>query len=216
MKIINFKILLLLSSLSLYANSLSAQEIAITERGDSVVLLPNGTWDYFENYVEPEEIEIGRNDSKFLKPKNSSQMLKGLNNAYQLWYNPSTWKRVPAADLNPDADLALKMKRGDVYAMVIYEELEIEVEKLMEISFQNANSMSPDFKIVSSEYRFVNDKELIFMQMEGTVQSMKISYISYYASGKNGSFQFHIYTGQKLVDKYKEEIFNLLNGLIIK
>lgn len=216
MKMCNYKSLFFLSILSLCTNFLTAQEIAITERGDSVVLLSNGTWDYFENYVEPAEIEIGRNDSEFLKPENSNQMLKGLNNAYQLWYNSSIWKRVPAADLNPDADLALKMKKGDVYAMVIYEELEIEVDKLMEISFQNANSMSPDFKIVNTEYRLVNEKELIFMQMEGTVQSMKISYISYYASGENGSFQFHIYTGQRLVDKYKDEIFNLLNGLIIK
>ena len=38
-------ILLLMSQLAV------GQEIAITERGDSVYLFSNGTWDYYDNYL---------------------------------------------------------------------------------------------------------------------------------------------------------------------
>jgi len=215
MQKVNLKALIFLFLLCFFVHALKAQEIAITERGDSVVLLSNGTWDYFENYVEPQKIDISRNSIKFSKPEGSNKAIMGLNDAYKLWFDPSIWKRVPASELNPDADIALKMKKGDVYAMVIYEELEIDVENLVDISFENATSMSPDISMVKKEYRVVNDNDLIHMQMDGLVQGMKISYISYYASSESGSVQFHIYTGQNLVDKYEEEIYDLLNGFIL-
>jgi hypothetical protein len=206
----------LFSILVLLAQSTKAQEIAITERGDSVLLFSNGTWDYYSNYnsIEDELTEIKTNDQVFSKPKTSVNKVNGSNQAYEIWYDDRVWKRVPPGELNPEADVALKLIKGDVYAMVIYEELEIPMENLSQIALDNAVNVAPDMEMVDREYRLVNNDSLIWMRMDGTTQGMKIAYYSYYSANEKGSIQFHTFTGQKLLDKYKNEIENLLNGLV--
>lgn len=206
----------LLSILIILAQATKAQEIAITDRGDSVLLFSNGTWDYYTNYknVEYELAEIKLNDQVFSKPKASVNKINGSNQAYEIWYDDRVWKRVPPGELNPEADVALKLIKGDVYAMVIYEELEIPMENLSQIALDNAVNVAPDMEMIDKEYRLVNNDSLICMRMDGTTQGMKIAYYSYYAANEKGSIQFHTFTGQNLLDKYKNEIEDLLNGLV--
>lgn len=206
----------LFALLNLFSNYTVAQEVAITERGDSVVLFSNGTWDYYDNYYSgTEEVEeIRMNEKEFTKPKSSAKKINGMNNAYEVWYNDKVWKRIPVGDINPDADLALQLINGDVYAMVIYEEIEMPFENLAQIALDNALNAAADIKLVDKEYRVVNNDTLICMRMDGTAQGMKIAYYSYYFSNEKGSIQFHTFTGQNLIDKYKNEIDDLLNGLI--
>lgn len=216
MRLIYQKITFILICLLNVPLSLCAQEIAISERGDSVVLLPNGTWDYFENYVEPEIKIIGIDSNAYSIPKKSNKKINGIEQAYSVWFNADIWKRIPTADINPDADIALKMQAGDVYAMVIFEELEIATENLVELALNNAKSVANDIQLIDQKYKTVNDSKLIWMQMDGEFQGIKISYYSYYASNTKGSLQFHVYSGQKLIKKYLTEIDNLLNGLIFQ
>jgi hypothetical protein len=194
------------------------QEIAITERGDSVYLYSNGTWDYYDNYLNDSDgsIEIEMNKETFSRPKSSNKKINGSNQAYEIWYNDKVWKRIPVGEINPEADVALKLIKGDAYAMVIYEELEIESDYLSEIAIENAVGAMPDIKMVDREYRVVNNDTMIWMRMDGTTQGMKISYYSYYLSNQKGSIQFHTFTGQTLIDKYKNSIDDLLNGLLTR
>lgn len=194
------------------------QEIAITERGDSVVLLSNGTWDYYDSFYSgsEEKEEIRTNEKTFSKPSTAVKKINGKNQAYEVWYDDKIWRRIPIGEINPEADIALQLIKGDVYAMVIYEEIEIPFDNLAQIALNNAVNAAPDIKLVDKEYRVVNNDTLICMQMDGTAQGMKVTYYSYYFSNEKGSIQFHTFTGQSLVDKYKNEINDLLNGLISK
>ena len=112
--------------------------------------------------------------------------------------------------------MPFKLLKGDVYAMVIYEELEIPVESLSDIALSNATNVAPDIELIDREYRIVNGDTIIWMQMNGSTQGMHLSYYSYYFSNSNGSIQFHTFTGQNLLSKYKQEIEGLLNGLVPK
>jgi len=204
-------------TISLFVSTmLAGQEVAITERGDSVVLYSNGTWDYYENYLKSnEEDEIRMNPEAFTKPRSSGKKINGLNQAYELWYNDLKWKRIPAGELNPEADIALQYLEGDLYAMVIYEEVEIVVENLIDIAVDNAIGVAPDIRAVGTEYRVVNGDTLIWMRMDGTAQGMKMSYYSYYFSNEAGTCQFHVFSGQKLIDKYIDDVKDLLNGFVV-
>jgi hypothetical protein len=208
--IASFLILIFVSQLTI------GQEIAITERGDSVVLYSNGTWDYYDNYMnDNEEIpEIRMSDNFFSKPISSTKKINGSSQSYEVWYDDKVWKRVPTGELNPEADIALQLLKGDAYAMVIFEEVEIPFENLSQIALDNAVVVAPDIKMIDREYRNVNGNKLIWMRMDGTTQGMKISYYSYYFSNEKGSIQFHTFTGQNLLDKYKTDIEDLLNGFI--
>jgi len=194
------------------------QEIAVTERGDSIVLYSNGSWEYYENYLSEDEgiTDIKINSKQFLKPNSSTKKINGSNQAYEVWYDSKKWKRIPVGEINPDADIALQLIKGDAYAMVIYEELGIPVENLSQIALDNAINAASDFKLIDREYRVVENDTLIWMRMDGTIQGIKISYYSYYYSNEDGSIQFHTFTGQKLLEKYKGDLENLLNGLTIK
>ncbi|MCC5918968.1 MAG: hypothetical protein JJU02_16750 [Cryomorphaceae bacterium] len=121
----------------------------------------------------------------------------------------------PPGDLNPEADIALQFLHSDIYAMVIYEELEVPIEYLSNLAVENALNIASDIVVVMKEYRIVNGEKVICMRMDGTMQGMKISYMTYFFSGDDGSLQFHVFTGQKLVEKHIEEIEKLLNGLMV-
>ncbi len=194
-----------------------AQEVLVTERGDSILLHSDGTWEYFNSSMkEIQPIQIGTNSHVFTKPKSSKDKVNGKDGAYELWYNNKNWKRVPSGELSPDADLAFKLNRGDVYGMIIYEELEIELESLTEIALENARSAAPDIQLIEKEYREVNGNRIICMKMKGSMQGIKVVYYSYFFSNINGSIQFHTFTGQGVLSKYTNDIEDLLNGLIVK
>ena len=213
-----FGIIVLVKVLTLFFLPAFGQEIAITERGDSVVLYYNGTWDYWDNYQNNSKriAEIGFNENTYTKPASSNKKINGSNQAYEVWYDDKVWKRVPVGNLNDDADMALQMIKGDVYSLLIYEELQVPIENLSDIALENAIGGMPDVKIVDRNYRVVNSDTLICMQMDGSTQGMKITYYTYYFSNSKGSFQFHAFTGQNVFEKYKSDIENLLNGFIAK
>lgn len=193
------------------------QEIVVTERGDSVILNANGSWDYLSNLsgAMQEELIIEENDNLFKLPKEAGVDAKGLDDAYRVYYDNEVWRRISPAELNEEADLSWSMNGGDAYAMVIFEEIEIDIEDLSQIAFDNAREISNGMEMVSREYRNVNGKTLICMEMAGVLSGMKISYYSYYFSYENGSIQFHTFTGTKILEKYRSRFEDMLNGLII-
>lgn len=115
-----------------------------------------------------------------------------------------------------EGEYFLRLKGKDLYAMTISEEVDIKAEELVKIAVENARVEAPDIRVVSKEYRVVNGKKVIFMQMEGTMRSIKFTYLGYYYSDKSGATQFVAYTATNLIDKYKAEIFKLLNGFTTK
>jgi hypothetical protein len=193
------------------------QEIAVSERGDSVLLKANGTWDYLSNLsgAMREELIIEENDKLFKLAKEAESEAKGLDDAYRVYYDNEVWRRISPAELNEESDLSWSMNGGDAYAMVIFEEIEIDIEDLSQIAFDNAREISNGMEMISREYRNVNGKTLICMEMAGVLSGMKVSYYSYYFSYENGSIQFHTFTGTQVLEKYRSRFEDMLNGLII-
>ena len=96
--------------------------------------------------------------------------------------------------------------------MAINEAIKVPLESLADLALTNAQDAASDAQIIKQEYRVVNGKKVMFMQINGTAQNIKFSYLGYYYSDDSGTSQFVVFTGQNLVNKYKEEILNLLNG----
>ena len=67
--------------------------------------------------------------------------------------------------------------------MAISEQVEIDVEELVKIAFDNAREAAPDTEVVKKEYRTVNGNKVIYMEMVGTIQSIKFKYCSIRAIG---------------------------------
>lgn len=205
MKVIYITMMLIIAS-----TSYAAQQ-AVTDTGEVVILNDDGTWTLSAE-SEKALIELTTNKTPFKKPNSASFLLKSTKNNSAFWLNTKIWSFTKNTE-NKDAEYEFKLKGKDLYAMAITERVEIAAESLADIALSNARSVAPDIRIIKKEYRIVNGKKVIYMEMSGTLQSIKVTYLSYYFSSPSGSTQLVTYTGSSLVNGYKNEILDLLNGL---
>lgn len=191
---------------------LSAQEKAVTETGEEVVLYADGTWNYLDSESEVKEIPV--NKKAFKKSKNASFLLKSSRLNLGFWLDPKKWT-FKKAENNGDAEYELQLKDGDLYGMIITEKVEVPLETLKDIAVENGKAVAPDLKIIKEEYRTVNGTKVLLIQMNGTTQGIKFSYYGYYYSNSNGTIQFVTYTSQNLLDTYVTDCEELLNGIVV-
>lgn len=205
------KIFFLLIGLSLNA-LIYAQTRAVTETGDPVILYDNGTWK-FENEEVIEAKEIPLNPKEFFKNDNATFLIKSSKINLGFWIDPKKWLFKKAVD-NPDAEYELQLKGEDLYGMIISEKMEIPIETLKTIALENGKSVAPDLQIEREEYRVVNGLKVLLLQMSGNMQGIKFAYYGYYFSNSSGTIQFVTYTAKNLLEDYKKNSEELLNGIV--
>lgn len=201
--------------LCFFSMNVIAAQMAVTEEGDVVILNDDGTWHY-EDGKSTQDIEILTNPAVFKKPISSNFLLKSKRNNTAFALNTKEWSFIKSKEDDTAIEYSINLKTGDLYAMAITERIEIELEQLVEIAFGNAKEAAPDAKVIKKEYRIVNDKKVIYMEITGTMQGIKFQYLGYYFSDSTGSTQFVVYTSENLVGKFKTEINNLLNGFSVR
>ena len=204
------KKLLVVLSFLLVAVTCHADQKAVTDTGDEVILYSDGTWAYIDDGKSVSGI-IETNPAKFTKPASATFKLKSTKNNSIYWIDTSKWLFTKEVD-NEAAEYEFRMKEKDVYGMAINEEAALPLESLAEIAFSNALAVSPDAKILKKEYRDVNGIKVIFMNMTGTIQGIKAHYLGYYYTDSSGSTQLLLYTTENLAPKYAPEMFDFLNG----
>lgn len=205
------KIILAMISL-LYITTFQAQQKAVTENGEEVLLYEDGTWKY-QNEEEISDNETPTNSISFKKDNASTFLLKSNKFNVGFWLNPKLWSFKKATEAS-EAEYKLILKSGDIYGMIITEKVEIPLETLKSIALENGKTAAPDLKIVKEEYRVVNGNKILLLQMTGTIKGIKFSYYGYYFSNKNGTVQFITYSSKSLLDSNKTKIESLLNGLV--
>lgn len=187
-----------------------SQEIkATTEDGKDIILDPDGTWSYSETRESSSLSDKGL--PQFFKPESATTLLKGKRVAYGLWYDRSKWTLDQEID-NTSAEFELTHVEGDRYAVIIPERIQIPLETLRIAAIANAKKVAPDTRIAFEEKRIVNNRKILCLKMDATIQGIPISYINYYYSGKAGAVQVMAYTGQNLLDEYNTDLMDLLNG----
>lgn len=200
--------------LCFFTFSAVAGKKAMTEEGDVVILNDDGTWRYEEGKAS-DAIELAMNPNTFKTDQKSNFALKSTKTNSSFAINSKKWKFKKNENGHESAEYTFQLKNGDLYGMAITEQVEVGVEALADLAFDNAKDAAPDTEIVKKEYRTVNGNKVIYMEMVGTIQSIKFRYLGYYYSNSTGSTQYLAYTGDNLVDKYETEIDNFLNGFSV-
>ena len=205
---------LFVATLLLLAATSHAGQKAITDSGEEVTLNSDGTWAYANNAPKAAQ-KIETNKSKFEKSKDSTFLLKSTKNNSAFWINALNWS---FAKTQGDAayEYQFQLKGKDLYGMAITEGIEIPLESLADLALTNARSAAPDAKIIMKEYRVVNGKKVIYMEIKATVKGIDFTYRGYYYSNSSGSTQLVTYTATNAVAKYKSEINDFLNGLVTR
>lgn len=184
---------------------------ALTSTGDEVVLYENGTWQYVNDSLNSSTIEV--NGIPYYKDNKSTFLIKSSKTNVGLWINPKKW-RFSKAPASSAAEYTFEIKNDDIQAMLITEKIEIPIENLIQIAYENALDAAPDAKIIKQEYRIVNGLDVIMMQITGTISGIKFIYYSYYYSNSSGSYQLVSYTSQNLFEASKKDMEEFLNGFV--
>jgi len=200
--------------LCLFVLNVTASQKGVTEEGDIVILNDDGTWVYEDASVASEEIAL--NPTTYKTPSNSTFILKSKKNNANFAINSKEWIFEKSTRGDTAIEYNLSLKAGDLYAIAITERVQVDLDKLVEIALHNAKLVAPDTKVLKKEYRIVNNNKVIYMEMIGTMQGIKFKYLGYYFSDASGSTQYVAFTGENLVEKYKQEIENILNGLSVR
>jgi hypothetical protein len=203
---------LLVAIALLLATTSYAGQKAITDTGEQVILNSDGTWGYADN-KQKHAHKIETNKLKFEKPVDSTFLLKSTKNNSAFWINTDTWT-IKKPEKNTAREYQFQLNGKDLYGMAITEEIEIPIESLVDIALANARSAAPDARIVMKEYRVVNGRKVLYMEINGKIMGIDFTYFGYYYSNPSGTTQLITYTATKTVDKYKSEAIELLNGLV--
>jgi hypothetical protein len=206
-----FMKLLTTITLLLFSCSLYAQIYGTTDEGLRVQLNENGTWKYLERDTNAVIVTI--NPQPFLKPGNAIALKKSTQNPMGIYYNPVKWK-VAKEKNNEDAEFEFNLVKGDGYAMMLNEKIEIPLDNLKKIAFETLSENAPDAKIDKAEYRTVNALKVLHLEMSGTMQGIKFVFLGYYFSNERGTTQLVCFTAKSLIKEYKADFDDFLNGLI--
>lgn len=221
-KQINF--FLILFSLFIASLNINGQTLAITENGDSIFVYDNGTWSFELRDEMPQvnefgylsaELEIDTLHQKFVFSPNAKKEAKNRWGQFLIKYDDKKWKRIPPATLNEEAELAFQGESKDIWCVVISEETEIAPDKLLRIAKKTMEvNTGAEVKIKNVECRNVNGEDIIRGTFAANFSGLNFVFDTYYFSNELGSVQFTTWTSDKLWERNREEILELLNGFV--
>jgi hypothetical protein len=205
----------LLPLLFLFSIPCFAAQNAITDTGEEVILNDDGTWKYRSGKSNSAAAsgKIKTDSKRYSKPKSSTFLIKSKKNESALWINPKKWS-FTKSDPTKATEYKLRLKDKSLYGMMITEEIELPLKTISNAALTNAQRAAPNARIIKREYRKVNGIKVLYQEITGSIQKVNFTYISYNFSNKSGSTQLVTYTANNLVNKYRPEIFKLLNGLV--
>jgi hypothetical protein len=206
--------ILLVAALSAAAAVQAAQQRAVTDKGDEVVLESDGTW----RYVQPPKEQpsaVAVNERRYVRAPAATFAVKSLRNNASVYIDPKRWtfQKGNAAHEN---EYSFRLAGGDLYARLITERMNIPLESLPTIALNNLKSVAPDAEVVKQEYRWVNDRKVLHMQMRGTTSGIKAAYYGYYYSDESGTSQLVVFTAQNLMPTLAREADDFLNGFALQ
>jgi hypothetical protein len=205
---------LLLSALVAAGATHAAQQRAVTDKGDEVILESDGTWRYVQ---APRELPsaVAVSDRRYARGPGSTFAVKSLRNTAAVYIDPKKWTFQKGKDAQEN-EYSFRLSGGDLYARLITERMNIPLETLPTIALNNLKSVAPDAEIVKQEYRWVNDRKVLHMQMRGTTSGIKAAYYGYYYSDESGTTQLVTFTAQNLMSTMSREAEDFLNGFALQ
>src|SRR5437868_4313226 len=135
---------------------------ARTESGKEVILLSDGTWKYATDSASPPPPVT-------MKPSDSKTLFKA-SQGFGIRYDETKWTKQPRRD--ESEPIEFRLRRGDAYALVLIEELNVPLATLKEVALDNAKRAAPDAQVTLDETRTVNGKEVLCMKFDGTVKGI--------------------------------------------
>lgn len=199
------------------SNIVKSQTKALTENGREVLLYADGTWKFSQdssnkNTASPDTLKL--NPNKYTKPSGATFLVKSNIFNIGVFINPNKWTFELHRDNETIPEYRFSLKTGEGFVMMISEKIPLDLETLRQIALLNARDASIDVKETFAEYRIVNGKKVLCLELQGTIKGIKFTYFGYYYSNSNGTVQLLSYSTEQYFGRIQKELENFLNGLV--
>ncbi len=195
-----------------FGNSLYAQQRAITQTGETVILNDDGTWELVKRPKALSEIPIAEGD--FVVPKGATFEVKSSKIDVSLFVNPDVWV-FRKAESAVDAEYEFRHKTSEIYAMLITEPTMVPMANMKDLALRNAKAVSNDVEILREEMRNINGVELFSMELKTVINGKELVYYGFYYSTAKGTVQLIAYSEFDAYKKERTAMTKLLNGLVL-
>lgn len=188
---------------------------------------------YFMKYRDVLVERFGKRISNFsIKNTDQQELVKALNYEVkrpgdfvssvksskmpvELFYSDK-WKEIPAADLNPVAEIVLANTETEMYTMLIAEPTVLKPDAFLKAVILNTRKVSSSMTVLQKELKSINGKEIISLLISANVNGIDLMYKWYLYSCPSGSMQYIAFTSRENYESDKKELDDILDGLFIQ
>lgn len=126
-------------------------------------------------------------------------------------YNPALWRVSRDVKLEPGSS-QYEHASGEVFFKIVSERLQIGLEKLAEIGFENAHKVDPGATITRTGSRRINGLDTVFREIEANIDGIPLTFYIHYYSDSAGSIQLVGWTGRSLLSEHRSTIEEFVSG----
>lgn len=189
-----------------------AEQRAVTEKGDEVVLEDDNTWHYVKA-PPPDASAPPVNPATFSRPRDASFPVRSTRNGAVLWLDPKKCSFEKRPPTNADAEYGFKCSGRDVMGLMINERIGVPMDRLQEAVLHNIRKNASEAEVVRREIRHVNGRDVLFLQVNATVNGMKVTYFAYLHGDDQGTTQVFAFTAQAIASARASFVEEFLDGL---
>jgi len=164
----------------------------------------------FADYTEYELVDSVYDDSSAIFMKTVS----GKVLPYEISYSDIAWE-LSSENYNEDAEIEITHKYSDLYALVIAEDIEYDIEELRQIILDNYITNNATAIVLYEGEKEINGKQVHEMVTNVSIEDYIFQYHTYYYSGPEGTIQFVVYYEDYLAEIYNDDVGKMLNSLKI-
>ena len=103
---------------------------------------------------------------------------------------------------------------GEPLGLLVAEPNPTTYASIAELAIKNAEKGGGPVNVIKKEFRKVNGRKVLFLEYTANISIVNFTYLNYYYTSEYGTIQFVTYTITDLIDKNKDDLQDLLNGLV--
>jgi len=195
---------------------------AITTDGRRIILFDDGSWKYELNPVPvgkgtavPDTAEDLFNKpigDKYQKSPYNKKEWRSNRTNFSVWFNPKKWKLNLMNNIPPTE---ASFHFIDNVCNILTERLDIDMETWIHNMKQFQKQNHPSLKIQVEEWRSVNGLNVYFIKWQTGDNRTNLQCYSYYSKSSTALVQMNVAAPASAAKDSEEEIFRLLNGLVL-
>lgn len=177
---------------------------ATTQDGRAVELRPDGTW----RFADAAAADTAK---PHVRAASATKQAKPATGQFSVWFDPAKWRETA-----PEAGrLSFASVDGTVTAVIVTQEAGLLASDLRALALQTTQNVAPDARLISSERRKVNGRDVLALRLEGTTRAIPFVYLGYFHGGSSGTIQVITFVSRNLLESKQADMEEFLDGLEI-